>query len=136
MKVDEITKQKRYYTCLFAPSYYCCCWCCFIQLSSFAIAVDSNGFPYLLCTLRWEICLSQKNTLCTHIICHLIYLMWIFDLHIMPCFYLIQIYVFWIQNFPVKRILRVVEFYWLCYFMKREGQGLVWEILVLMHLSE
>ena len=26
-------------------------------------------------------------------------------------FYLIQIYVFWIQNFPVTGILRVVDFY-------------------------
>ena len=74
---------------------------------------------------RWETCLSQKTHYAVTL-CHLIYLMWIFDLYIMPyCFYLIQIYVFWIQNFPVSGILRVVDFYWLCCFTNREG--LVWE---------
>ena len=57
---------------------------------------------------------------------HCLYLLWIFDLYIMPyCFYLIQIYVFWIQNFPVSEILRAVNFCWLCSFTNRKG--LAWE---------
>ena len=49
------------------------------------------------------------------------------------CFYLIWIYVFQIQNFPIRGILRVVDIYWL-YAFSHEQVDLVWGGSVLVYL--